>query len=42
MSKSTPGGHVRATYDFIKAKSTAYPAQALCRVLGVAPCGYYA
>jgi putative transposase len=42
MSKSTPASHVRRTYDFIRAQRTAYPVQALCRVLDVAPSGYYA
>jgi hypothetical protein len=42
MSKSKPASRVRNTYDFIKAQSTKYPVQALCRVLNVAPSGYYA
>jgi putative transposase len=42
MSKSTPAGRVRTTYDFIKAQSGTFPVQALCRVLDVAPSGYYA
>jgi putative transposase len=29
-------------YDFIKAQSATYPVQTLCRVLNVAPSGYYA
>ena len=28
--------------DFIKAQSTTFPVQALCRILDVAPSGYYA
>ena len=42
MSKSTSAGRVRTTYDFIKAQSRTFPVQALCRVLDVAPSGYYA
>ena len=42
MSKSTPTSRVRTTYDFIKAESRTFPVQALCRVLDVAPSGYYA
>lgn len=42
MSKSTPASRVRATYAFIKAHSRMYPVQVLCRVLDVAPSGYYA
>jgi len=40
MSKSA--SHVRATYDLIKARSATFPVQVLCRVLEVAPSGYYA
>ena len=42
MSKSTPASRVRATYEFIKAQSTTHSVQTLCRVLNVAPSGYYA
>lgn len=42
MSKSTPASRVRDTYVFIKAQSTTHPVQTLCRVLNVAPSGYYA
>jgi len=42
MSKSTPDTHVRTTYDFIKAQSATHPVRTLCRLLGVAPSGYYA
>ncbi len=42
MSKSAPASRVRTTYEFIKAQSANYPVQALCRVLNVAPSGYYA
>lgn len=33
---------VRTTYEFIKAHRAKYSAQALSRVLDVAPSGYYA
>ena len=42
MSKSTPASRVRATYELIKAESSTFPVQLLCRVLEVAPSGYYA
>ncbi len=42
MSKSTSTSRVRATYDFIKAQRATYSVETLCRVLGVAPSGYYA
>jgi putative transposase len=42
MSKSAPAHRVRTTYDFIKAQSATYPVQKLCRLLNVAPSGYYA
>ena len=42
MSKPTPAGRVCTTYDFIKAQSKTYPVQKLCRLLNVAPSGYYA
>jgi putative transposase len=42
MSKSMPPSRVRATYEFIKAQSASFPVQMLCRVLEVAPSGYYA
>jgi putative transposase len=42
MSESIPLSRVRATYQFIKAQSTSFPVQMLCRVLEVAPSGYYA
>ena len=42
MSKSTSTSRVRATYEFIKAQRAAYSVQMLCRVLDVAPSGYYA
>jgi putative transposase len=42
MSKSLLVSHVRATYELIKAQSATFPVQVLCRVLEVAPSGYYA
>ena len=42
MSKSIPPSRVRATYEFIKVQSATFPVQVLCRVLEVAPSGYYA
>jgi putative transposase len=42
MSKSTSASRVRATYALIKAQSATFPVQVLCRVLEVAPSGYYA
>src|SRR5258708_27669012 len=41
MSTKLSAGRVRATYEFIKANRNEYSAQAMCRVLGVAPSGYY-
>jgi putative transposase len=40
-SKHQVPGRVRATYEFIKANRDRYSVQALCRVLEVAPSGYY-
>lgn len=40
-SKHQIPGRVRATYEFIKANRDRYSVQALCRVLEVAPSGYY-
>jgi putative transposase len=34
-------GRVRTTYDFIKANKDRFSVQGMCRVLGVAPSGYY-
>lgn len=42
MSTQLSAGRVRATYQFIKANEERYGVQALCRVLAVAPSGYYA
>ncbi len=43
MSTSTKvsAGRVRSTYEFIKANRDTFSVQAMCRVLGVAPSGYY-
>jgi putative transposase len=43
MPKSTHQipGRVRSAYEFIKAHRDRYSVQAMCRVLGVAPSGYY-
>ncbi len=34
-------GRVRQSYEFIKANSRQYSVQAMCRILEVAPSGYY-
>jgi putative transposase len=41
MSTKLSTGRVRATYEFIKANRNEYSVQAMCRVLGAAPSGYY-
>ena len=41
MSTKPSAGRVRATYDFIKTHRDEYSVQMMCRVLGVAPSGYY-
>src|ERR1700724_2247901 len=41
MSTKPSTGRVRSTYEFIKAHRDQYSAQMMCRVLGVAPSGYY-
>src|SRR3954470_21891044 len=41
MSTRPSVGRVRSTYEFIKAHRDWYSVQAMCRVLGVAPSGYY-
>jgi len=40
-SKHQVPGRVPATYEFIKANRDRWSVQALCRVLEVAPTGYY-
>ena len=42
MSTPTSTGRVRTTYAFIKGHSRQFSVQALCRVLDMAPSGYYA
>jgi hypothetical protein len=42
MSTKPRIGQVRLAYEFIKAHRDQYSAQMMCRVLGVAPSGYYA
>ena len=41
MSTRLSAGRVRSTYEFIKAHRSQYSVQTLCRVLDVAPSGYY-
>lgn len=41
MSTNLSAGRVRSTYEFIKSHRATYSVQALCRVLDVAPSGYY-
>ena len=41
MSTNLSAGRVRSTYEFIKSQRATYSVQALCRVLDVAPSGYY-
>ena len=41
MSTKTGPRRVRATYDFITAHRDQYDVRAMCRILGVAPSGYY-
>lgn len=41
MSTRLSAGRVRSTYEFIKAHRNKYSVQTMCRVLGVAPSGYY-
>jgi putative transposase len=41
MSTPLSAGKVRSTYEFIKAHRKQYSVQAMCRILGVAPSGYY-
>lgn len=42
MSQRPRHASVRKTYEFIKAHQREFPVEAQCRVLGVAPSGYYA
>jgi hypothetical protein len=41
MSTRLSAGRVRSTYRFIKAHRGQHSVQTMCRVLGVAPSGYY-
>jgi len=41
MSTRMSTGRVRATYEFIKAHREKYSVQAMCKILEVAPSGYY-
>lgn len=41
MSTKLSAGRVRSTYEFIKANRGTFSVQVMCRVLGVAPSGYY-
>jgi putative transposase len=41
MSTKPSTGRVRPAYEFIKAHRNRYSVQTMCRVLGVAPSGYY-
>ena len=41
MSTKVSAGRVRSAYEFIKAHRKQYSVQSMCRVLGVAPSGYY-
>jgi putative transposase len=42
MSTKPTAGRVRKVYEFIKAHRHQQCVQAMCRLLGVAPSGYYA
>ena len=42
MSTKPRAGRVRATYTFIKTNQQEYGVEPMCRVLNVAPSGYYA
>lgn len=42
MSANTAYATVRRTYQFIKSHRSQFPVEFMCRVLGVAPSGYYA
>ena len=41
MSTRSTAGRVRSAYEFIKAHRDPHSVQTMCRVLGVAPSGYY-
>jgi putative transposase len=42
MSTKISAGRARPTYEFIKANRHAFSVQVMCRLLGLAPSGYYA
>jgi hypothetical protein len=42
MSTKISAGRTRSTYEFIKANRHMFSVQVMCRLLGVAPSGYYA
>src|SRR5688572_3983363 len=42
MSTNMTAGRVRSAYEFIKANQKRYSVQSMCRLLEVAPSGYYA
>jgi putative transposase len=42
MSKRTPTRKIRSAYEFIKKHQHQYNVRTMCRLLGVAPSGYYA
>src|SRR5450631_407532 len=42
MSTKISAGRTRSTYEFIKANRHAFSVQVMCRLLGVAPSGFYA
>jgi putative transposase len=42
MSTKLSEGRTRSTYEFIKTNRHAFSVQVMCRLLGVAPSGYYA
>src|SRR5437660_8815793 len=41
MSTKPSTGRVRSAYEFIKAHRNQYSVQTMCRLVGVAPSGYY-
>jgi putative transposase len=42
MAKPKPTGKIRSAYEFIKAHRHQYNVRTMCRLLGVAPSGFYA
>jgi putative transposase len=41
LSNRKSAGKVRKTYQFIEAHRRQFPVEVMCKVLGVAPSGYY-